>query len=543
MRNQELGIMAKKIFFNRMQREAMLYRCHTTVVCAGRGTGKGLLHAAMMLGNFQLMPRSTTAFVVPNARRGLTNTLPSMFTHWEAWGYRRGVHWVVGQRPPRSLGWPDPLYKPESYENIISFYNGAVGQIISQDRKGTSNSKSFDFVDVDEAKFVDFEQLKSETFPANRGQVTEFGHLPFHHGLLITSDMPVTRRGSWFLNYERECDAEVLACIRGLVAERRALQDALAERPTQYLRNKLREADAALLRLRRGGTFFGRYSSMVNMEVLGEAWFHQMRRDLPPAEYRTSILCLPVEFLKDGFYSSFSAAHLYNATDFHYMDSLGYDTDKLTGEQDCRMDADLQTERPLCIAFDFNSNINCLSVGQPDEAQRRLNVVRSFYVKYGRKLPDLVNDFCRYYAPFPTHEAVFYFDTTALGSNYAVNDEDFRWVVIHQLEVNGWRVRPVHIGRPMGHLEKQLLINRGFDGRARLTPYFNEQNNESLIVSMQTAGVYNGHKDKRLEKTPETEESRLEERTDFSDSFDTLYIGCERFPQERVLLPVTSDWQ
>lgn len=73
-------------------------------------------------------------------------------------------------------------------------------------------------------------------------------------------------------------------------------------------------------------------------------------------------------------------------------------------------------------------------------------------------------------------------------------------------------------------------------------PFFNEQNNESLLISVQTAGVYNGHKDKRAEKTPETEESKLEERTDFSDAFDTLYIGCERFPQDSVLLPVTSDW-
>ena len=85
-----------KIYFNQMQREAALYRANKTVICAGRGTGKGLLHAAFVLENFQMMPRSTTAFVAPNAKRALTNTLPSMFTHWENWGYKRGVHWVVG---------------------------------------------------------------------------------------------------------------------------------------------------------------------------------------------------------------------------------------------------------------------------------------------------------------------------------------------------------------------------------------------------------------------------------------------------------------
>ena len=46
---------------NQMQREAALYRANKTIICAGRGTGKGLLHAAVQLENFQLMPRSTTA--------------------------------------------------------------------------------------------------------------------------------------------------------------------------------------------------------------------------------------------------------------------------------------------------------------------------------------------------------------------------------------------------------------------------------------------------------------------------------------------------
>lgn len=530
-----------KIYMNQMQREALLYRANKTVVCAGRGTGKGLLHAAFQLENFQAMPRSTTGFIVPNAKRGLTNTLPSMFQHWENWGYKRGVHWVVGQKPPRQLGWPDPFFKPENYDNIISFYTGAIGQIISQDRKGTSNSKSFDFLDIDEAKYIDYEQLKSETFPANRGQVAEFGHLPFHHGMLITSDMPYTRQGSWFLNYEKDCDPETLACIRALLAEKWHVRDRAGDNLNFYYRNKIRKIDQMLVQLRRTATFFGRYSSLVNMEVLGEAWFKQMKRDLPPMEFRTSILCLPVEMMQDGFYSSMKPSHKYNSTDFHYLDSLGYDTDLLS-TVDSRMDADLQQDRPLCIAFDFNSNINCMVVGQTDEVRRRLNVVKSFFVKFGRKLPDLVDDFCQYYSHFKNKEAIFYFDSTALGSNYAVNNEDFRWVIIHQLELHGWRVRPVHIGRPMGHLEKQLLINRGFDGRARLMPFFNEQNNESLLVSIQTAGVYNGHKDKRLEKTPETEECKLETRTDFSDAYDTLYIGCERFPQDNVLLPVTSDW-
>lgn len=531
-----------EIFMNRMQREAMMVGANKTVIVAGRGTGKGLLHAAVNLENFQMMPRSTTAFVVPNARRGLTNTLPSMFCHWENWGYIRGVHWVVGQKPPRELDWPAPLYKPEHYENVISFYNGSVGQIITQERAGTSNSKSFDFIDIDEAKFVNFEKLKSETIPANRGQVREFGSFARHHGMLITSDIPVTQRGRWFLRYEDDMDAEVISTIRSIVAELWELRRRSAEEPdNRFRRRDVRDMERLLCELQRGATFFGRYPSTVNLEVLGEAWFRQMKRDLPASEFMTSILCQDVRIIGEGFYSSMSDKHLYTSANFSYIDSLAYDTQRLA-EDGCRLDGDLQEKQPLCVAFDYNAQINCLVVGQPDEEQRRLNVLKSFYVKHERKLPDLVDDFCRYYAAHRTREVVFYYDTTALGSNYAVNDQDFAWVVSHQFEKNGWSVMPIFIGRPMAHLEKHLLINRGFDGRARLTPFINETHNENLIASMTHAGIVGGKKDKRYEKLRETDDNPLETRTDFSDAFDTLYIGCERFPQTGAAMPVTSDF-
>ena len=78
----------KKVFFNKMQREVTFIGAKDSVVVAGRGSGKGALHAAINLENMQAMPGSTTAFVAPNAKRALTNTLPSMLLHWENWGYR-----------------------------------------------------------------------------------------------------------------------------------------------------------------------------------------------------------------------------------------------------------------------------------------------------------------------------------------------------------------------------------------------------------------------------------------------------------------------
>lgn len=530
----------RRVYFNEMQRDVVGVGAHTTVITAGRGTGKGVAHAAVCLRNFQEMPGSTTAFVVPCAKRGLSNTLPSMFQHWESWGYKRGVHWDVGKKPNSKLDWGRPLIAPENWENIITFYNGSIGQIVSQERRGTSNSKSFDFVDIDEAKFVDFEQLKDETFPANRGQVREFGHCPRHHGLLITSDMPVTTKGSWFLRYEQYHDQEAAETIAELQQLANALKPRAGFNPQE--RRRLREVDQLLFNLRRGLTFARRYSSLTNLAVLGEPWVRQMKRDLPPLVFRTSILCLDPDFRRDGFYSSLTSDNVYRSSNVSALDSLGFEDLGRLREigGDSRSDGDIIAEAPLCVAFDYNNNINWLVCGQPDEERRRLNVLRAFYVKYERKLRELIGDFCAYYAHHRTREVIFYYDNTALAGNYAVNDEDFAWVIEREFEALGWSVVPVYIGQAMRHMEKYLLINRGLAGQARLRPMFNEEGTADLLVSIKSAGMVGGKKDKRGEKLAETEEDRLEYRTDGSDAFDTLYIGCERFPQDGGLLVCTS---
>lgn len=519
----------KRVYFNPMQREVLSVGARTSVIVAGRGTGKGLLHAAVNLRNFQAMPRSTTAIVAPSVVRAKTNTIPSMTQHWEAWGYLRGVHWEIGRRPPARLGWPLPLIVPEDWANMLTFYNGACAQIVSQDRAGTSNSKSFDFIDVDEAKFIKFDQLKNETFPANRGQAREFGSCPWHHGMLITSDMPAGTAGSWFLRYEQAHTAELVGYIKALQAEAGC---AGAEGKAETAR--------LLAALRARAVFFKRYSSLENIEVLGEDFIRQQRRDLPPLVFQTSILCQPVTQPADGFYSSMTEANCYTPPPTAFAESLEWAG--RPAPLDCRADGDLNPALPLCIAFDFNRNINWLVVGQSDPDTMRLNTLRAFYVKYQRKLPDLIDDFCHWYAPMQRKDVVFYFDSTALGSNYAVNEDDFRRVIIRLLTQHGWRVTPAYIGQPLPHAEKHLLINQGLSGRGRLTPMFNEEGCRDLLVSIRTAGVYNGKKDKRGEKLAETEDSRLEARTDGSDAWDTLFIGCEKFPSAGSPVAFTSNW-
>ena len=111
-----------------------------------------------------------------------------------------------------------------------------------------------------------------------------------------------------------------------------------------------------------------------------------------------------------------------------------------------------------------------------------------------------------------------------------MSDIDFSKNIRNLLKEHGWTVKSKYIGRPMQHILKCELINRMFRGRANLQVLINRDNNVDLIISIESAGIYDGKKDKRGEKLAETEEDKLEGRTDGSDAFDTLCIGAERFP-------------
>jgi hypothetical protein len=529
--------MENKVYFNRPQRVTQLIGANTTVIVAGRRTGKtDSIAAPYVLKMMQRMPGSTGGIVVPTYKHGLTNTLPGLFAAWRRWKYIKDVHFVVGRKPPKSFA--KPITEPECWENVISFYNGSIAIILSQDRPGAANSLTLSWLLIDEARFIDPVKLHKETLPANGGIKTHFARHSFNHAMMILSDMPQTKKGSWFMEYEKDMNPELIEVIKAGVYEQwRQKQKILEMRkkgiePPAYLRNHLRRLDRHINQLRSVATYYKEYSSVENLELLGEKYLRQMKRDLTPLTFQTSIMCVKLGIAKDGFYSSMKEAHKYNASDFDYLDKLGYDYNP--SAIDSRADKDVDSYAPICIGMDYNANINWIVAGQPDEHIGRLNVLKSFYVKYDRKIPALVQDFCTYYAHHRNKTVVFYYDSTALGSNYAVNSKDFRYTIIDEFQRRGWQVIAIPLGNPMRHAEKYNLINRGFAGLNRLMPMFNRQNNNDLILAIQSAGVMRGRngfaKDKSGEKLAESEDDKLELRTDGTDAFDTLYIGCENRP-------------
>ena len=517
----------QKQYFNDAQLYP-LYMSPRDLVCEmGRGTGKGLIDAARLIQVMQWMPGSCTGFVSPSFKKCLTTTLPSLLVHWERWGYKRDIHYTVGKKPWKALKWKDPIFTPQNWENCIGFYNGSVCQIISQDREGMSNGMSIDHILIDEAKFVEYEKLKNETMQTNRGNEMYFRNCHLHHGLTITCDTATTKKGSWFMNYEQKQDKELVKVIEGLAYLKWQNQQRMKQHPerAKYYQAEIQKLDRDLFILRKNCLLYCRYPSIFNLAVLGEDFIRRMKRDLPALTFATSIMCKHIGIARDGFYGSMrESVNWYTAP---YTSKLALE---MVGslEDSCLLDADCDPNAPLVIAFDANTNINWLVVGQVG-IDGKLYVLKSFSVKYDT-LDAVVDLFNAYYKYHKNRQVYFVFDSTFKGQGYGANqNEDFYILITNLLLSAGWVVEQVYIGNPMHHVDKYHLINRMFVGKAAHQVFINQDNNADLLLSITTAAIYNENKDKRGEKLAETEEDKLEARTDGSDAFDTLCIGVEKF--------------
>ena len=179
--------------------------------------------------------------------------------------------------------------------------------------------------------------------------------------------MPQTQKGSWFLHYRDKMDPELIATIEGTVyeiwrtKERVRTLSAKGQPVPDYLKGYLRRLDRNLNQMRSVAVYYKEYSSIENLQLLGENYIKQMKRDLTPLTFQTSILCQRIGIAKDGFYSSMREGHKYNASDFEFLDEK-FKSGEWSAESGeaftCDADSDVNKDAPICIGMDYNANIN-----------------------------------------------------------------------------------------------------------------------------------------------------------------------------------------
>lgn len=361
--------------------------------------------------------------------------------------------------------------------------------------------------------------------------------------------------------------AELLYCHKYLITPMQHIE-------LTRIRNSKKYANTVRA-LRCNAFTFYRANTLHNIDILGSDYIARMKRDLPPLVFQISILNEKVRKASDGFYFNLDPdVHCYQDEGKDPLSKTvvkkatgvvngqkvtneyeAPDFARMGGMKDCSMDADLEDDADLFIALDYNAKINWVVTGfeSRKHGANTLCVHSSLFVKDNEQLRSLMAKWDHYYAPHKARNrnVTYFYDHTAKQGNYAVeNSVEFYQTVIDELRKRGWNVNAVYIGQAPHHETKYRAINDSLGGFSLPLVQFNQENNEALLVAMETAEVEIGYKGFRKNKKGEklAAESAdgssenvvpLELRTDGTDAFDTLFWGFKfhRYSMSGVCMP------
>ena len=537
---KKLSQKKKKIYLNKAQAYLFQIAPRNLTVIGSRRSGKseGIL-MPILLRNVQTMPRSNGAIVARSYKQALTRTLPATLHALSRLGYEENVHYYIGRHAPKSAGFPEPYIKPRNWDYVIHWYNGSINTIISQDIPFSANSLTTDYIIGDEARSLNEKKFNEEIVPANSG-LHYFADNCWHTGITLVSDMPLNQGEEWLLKRIKDFDPQVLKVVESLIYEIYQINSA-PNKQELYQQTRLKELNKDLSFFRSKLNMFYVLNILDNLEIVGTQYIDDMFRNLSPYLFLTQMLSFKVRNIEGSFYSALDRRkHYYIASNIELLNNFrktdgSLDIHRIKEHKfNCSQDTDIDYSKPLYIAFDVNININWVVIGQPDYANNQLKVLNSLFVKAPAMLSDLIRLFVNYYSPLPKKHVIFYYDHTFLQGKNATNSESFRDTIIRLFQENNWYIEDVYIGQAERHDIKHKAINFALKGEKGLLPLFNEINNETLIKALEltktklTAKGWG--KDKSMEKLPDTQDNPVEHRTDGTDAFDTLFIGCNNYP-------------
>lgn len=508
-----------------------LVNARESVNICSRRWGKSYLIALAIQRNVLEMPKSTGVFLASSFRQAHSRTLPSALMVLDQLGWKRDIHYVIGHRPDKKLGFDNPYFMPNDLKDVVWFANGTIMVIVSQEVTMSSNSLTVNWLVADEAKGLSYKKMNDELFPAMGGNSFHFNDVvkyPHLWGKDFTTDMPVTKDGLWLVKrYEKFKDPELYKLIVRLVLRRMTLASQIQN---TYTSAEILRLDREIALLRNRCLYYQERPIFDNIDVVGADYIKRQERDLTPAVFNTEILTKRLTETEGKFYVSYDPeVHTYTATDNSKLN------DYRKQEYDCLLDTDLDRHKPIAIAFDYNAQINWLVAGQINGTI--LRTLKSFYTKYDRRLREVIQDFCRYYAAHVNKTVIAYCDSTAKSVNYVEKGHDAIWTMTDEFEKLGWTVVLKYMGNPMRHQDKHLVINNAFQGQESLYPMFNKDNNVDLLQAIPLTAFKFGtkglQKDKSEEKELENSETLpYEHRTDGTDAWDNLFLGCLLYPYD-----------
>jgi hypothetical protein len=454
-----------------------------------RATGKTTSIGGIIISAAEQMPRGVGHFIAPSYKFLLTRIIPSIVHGLEIHGWIQGVHYFIGEKPPRSWKWNMPYHCPKDFSKFLITHTGFGIHFISQDVPGDGRALNSDIEFGDESALLDYGMMEENTTPTLRGsKASLFQDCPLFTKRFHFSSMPLTQTGGWIFELEE----------KNMRGEKAAL---------------IIDANCKLnLHNLKRGYLEDAKKSAIN-EVVYEAEYLNIR---PPM---TGV---------DSFYPLLSEKiHGYRPQDSYQW----------AKQEDCRADGDLVLGAPLIIGRDFGAAINFIAVAQHLKSVNELRVLNNFWVTSaaGKMQDDVVQDFHDYYAPYQASNKDIFLCYDKTGNVETGNTRVTRAEQVRvQLTKLGWKVRLITVGKnnvdhhfKFGIWEK-MLQNHPDKLVHRNLPIFriNILRARTLLISMYNSKALEGrkntmHKDKSVEKKMLAKGER-QYATDGSDALDTI---------------------
>ncbi len=455
----------------------------------GRGTGKTTSIGGKLVYIAQNMPRAVGIFIAPSYKFLLTRIIPSIVNGLEMHGFHQGLHYFIGEKPPRSWKWEKPYQPPSDFSKFIWFYTGFGMHLISQDVPGDGRGLNTDIEIGDESALLDFAIMEECTTPTLRGsKISAFKDSPLFRKRFHHSSMPLTEVGRWIFGLEE----------KNLMGEKSALI-----------------IDA---------------TCKVNLHNLAEGYLEDARKTslsdmIFDAEYMN---VRPPSAGADGFYPLFQEKiHGYRPQD----------RAQYAAKEGCEADGDLVAGVPLVVGADFGSAINFIVAAQHLRTINELRYLKDFYVTSlnGKMQDDVFEELHQYYLPHQASckEIFLCYDKTGnveTGNTRKTRAEQAR----AYLQERGWTVRLLTQGRKNpDHSFKFALWEKILQNVPHKTTYFNLPvvrvnilRCRTLLISIYNSKAKEGrkgeiHKDKSIEGKY-AKRNTPQDATHGSDAWDTI---------------------
>ncbi len=528
-----------------------------------RGTGKTTVMQALRSYLTAInVPQGLSVFYNATYIGAQQRTVANTIAGWKQLGLQEGIDFVKNIKPPPHFA-DNPFYEPLNWKNTISWKNGHIFVIGSNDRPGLVNSLSITGgIFIDECRFLNEELMAQDLYPAIRGKHIWAKNNPFVFSRTYTTDMPfISDDADWLFDFEELMIPEQIKLIaqasikveksKNKIFQYRKLykkSDSYTAKQ-QYLHkinnlekglqtklNFLNTIRTAFVVTTNGkqelvnkSVYFDTGSFLANLNILGKDYFfNNANSKRNPLIAKTSFLNIRPKEVENMFYSNLSSKHFITGTFDTTLYNMGIADIADTSPIKAKHIIEYKPNVELDIEFDYGDMCTC-SVSQ--KIGREELYIATFEVLLPYDIDDLIDIVVRFFDTHTYKRINVYKDPSG---NYQRNrsNQTYGPRTMEKLREHGWYA----IDRcPTGsinasHNDKHQLLSmilKEQDARLPQVRIIRETNRNlesslniaPLIVKIDRDGKKTLHKDKSSEKKLQLQDKPARS-TDHSDHFD-----------------------